>query len=55
MATSIEFWANIRPLNKICSGKMRILFPLKLELKSVYDVDSRANKYLIQVSTTHTD
>ena len=30
---------------------MRILFRLKLELKSVCDVDSRANKYVIQAST----
>ena len=55
MATSIEFLANYMFSNKICGGKMRILFRLKLKLKSVCDVDSRANKYVIQASTTHTD
>ena len=45
MALSIEFWAKY----------IRIQFHLKVELKSVYDVDSRANKYAVQASTTHTD
>ena len=45
MALSIEFWAKY----------IRIQFYPKLDLKSVYDVDSKANKYVVKASTTHTD